>query len=257
VTLTVSPGAYGAFVGVAALACALACRAGRRRPGPWRVVVARVVAVALWADAVSWIVALVVQGTFSLKTSLPLALCNMAVLVAGAACWWRTPVLVELTYFWGLAGTLQAVVTPDLNVGFPHLVFFQYVIAHLGIVVAAVFLVVGMGITPRAGAVWRTLAITAGYTTAVGIVDALSGADYMFLRQPPANWTLLRVLGPWPWYVVSAAGVGLVLFVVLDVPFRPGRAARTAAAGRRGFEAEDVPSAGRPQPPVGAHGLKT
>jgi len=53
----------------------------------------------------------------------------------------------------------------------------------------------------------------------VGIVDALTGANYMFLRSPPAEWTLLRVLGPWPWYVVSAAGVALVLLTVLDAPF--------------------------------------
>ena len=88
-------------------------------------------------------------GSFSPTTSLPLALCNMAALVAAAACWWRTALLVELTYFWGLAGTLQAVITPDLNAGFPHLVFFQYTVGHLGIVVAAVYLVVGLGLVPR------------------------------------------------------------------------------------------------------------
>ena len=72
----------------------------------------------------------------------------------------------------------------------------------------------------------RVFAITAGYTAVVGLVDALTGANYMFLRAPPGNWTLLRVLGPWPWYVVSAAGVALVLLVALDAPFwrrrRPG-----------------------------------
>lgn len=67
--------------------------------------------------------ALAVGGTWSAETDLPLALCNMAVLVAAAACLWQVPVLVELTC-WGLTATLQAVVTPDLDVGFPHLVFF-------------------------------------------------------------------------------------------------------------------------------------
>jgi uncharacterized membrane protein YwaF len=41
----------------------------------------------------------------------------------------------------------------------------------------------------------------------------------MFLRRPPGNWTLLKLLGPWPWYIVSAAGVALVLLAVLDLPF--------------------------------------
>ena len=46
-------------------------------------------------------------------------------------------VAVELTYFWGLAGTLQAIVTPDLSAGFPQLEFFMFVVGHLGIVIAA------------------------------------------------------------------------------------------------------------------------
>ncbi len=180
---------------------------------------ADVLGLVLAADAVSFVVALVVAGTFSPKTSLPLALCDMAALVAAAACWTRRPVLVELTYFWGLAGTLQAVITPDLNAGFPHLVFFQYMAGHLGIVLAAVYLVVGLRITPRPGAVLRVFAITVTYTGCVGLVDALTGANYMFLRSPPGEWTLLRVLGPWPWYMASAAGVALVLLLLLDAPF--------------------------------------
>ncbi len=233
---TVSPLAYWSAVALAAAGCAALCVVARRHPGPWRISTARVLALVLGADAVSYSVGLAVQGTWSAKTSLPLALCNVGVLVAAAACWWRRPLLlVELTYFWGLAGTLQAVITPDLNVGFPHLVFFQYLVGHVGIVVAALFLVVGMGIAPRRHAVVRVYALTLGYTTAVGIVDALTGANYMFLRSPPAEWTLLRVLGPWPWYVVSAAGVALVLLIVLDAPFwsRRRRALSPATPGPR------------------------
>lgn len=215
----VSPVAYGVSVALGAACCALLCVQARRRPGPWRRFAAHAIGLVLAADAVSFVVALVVQGTFSAKTDLPLALCDMAVIVAAVACWSLIPVLVELTYFWGLAGTLQAIITPDLNEGFPHLVFFQYVVGHVGIVLAALFLVVGMRIAPRPKAVVRVLGITAAYTAFVGIVDAASGANYMFLRSPPSNWTLLRVLGPWPWYVLSAVGVALVLLVLLDAPF--------------------------------------
>ncbi len=218
-----SPTAYAVTVVVAVVTGVALCLRARRRPGPWCVVTARVLGLLLAADAVSWVVALVVQGTFSARTSLPLALCNVAALVAAAACWWRISLLVELTYFWGLAGTLQAVITPDLNVGFPHLVFFQYTVGHLGIVLAAVFLVVGLRITPRPRAVPRVFAVTLAYTALVGLVDGLTGANYMFLRSPPGNWTLLRLLGPWPWYTVSAAGVALVLLVILDAPFWAGR----------------------------------
>ncbi|HLM96232.1 MAG TPA: TIGR02206 family membrane protein [Acidimicrobiales bacterium] len=230
---TVSPLAYWSTVALAAAGCVALCRAAQRAPGPWRIVTARVLAIALVADAVSYSVGLAVQGTWSPKTSLPLALCDVGVLVAATACWWRVPLLVELTYFWGLAGTLQAVVTPDLNVGFPHLVFFQYLVGHLGIVVAALFLVAGMGIVPRRWSVLRVFTITLGYTALVGIVDAVTGANYMFLRSPPGEWTLLKVLGPWPWYVLSAAGVALVLLTLLDAPFWARRRRASETTPRR------------------------
>ena len=220
---------YWTAVALGAGAGAALCVLGRRHPGPWRATAARAIGLVLLADAVSYTVALVVAGSWSPSTSLPLALCNLGVVVAAAACWWRVPLLVELTYFWGLAGTLQAIATPDLGVGFPHLVFFQYVVGHVGIVAAALFLVVGMGIVPRPGAIWRVFAITVAYSAFVGLVDAVTGADYMFLRSPPGEWTLLRLLGPWPWYLASATGVALVLIVLLDLPFWP---ARRAAARR-------------------------
>jgi hypothetical integral membrane protein (TIGR02206 family) len=215
----VTPVAYALTASIGALAGAALCISARRWPGRWTRVAGRLLAALLLAVAVSWSVGLAVAGTWSAANDLPLPLCDVAVLVAAAACWFRTPLLVELTYFWGLAGTLQAVITPDLQVGFPHLAFFQYLIGHLAIVVAALYLVVGLRIAPRPGAVVRTFLITLAYTALVGLVDALSGANYMFLRQPPPGWTLLRVLGPWPWYVASAAGVALVLLGLLDLPF--------------------------------------
>jgi hypothetical integral membrane protein (TIGR02206 family) len=215
----VTPVPYLAAVLIALATGIALCVGARRKPGRWTVVAARLIALALVSDAISFVVSELVAGTWSPKTDLPFALCDAAVLVAAAACWWRKPRLVELTYFWGLAGTLQAVITPDLNAGFPHLVFFQYLGGHLGIVLAALYLVIGLRIAPRPGSVATTFVITLAYTAFVGLVDALSGANYMFLRRPPGNWTLLKLLGPWPWYIVSAAGVALALLAVLDLPF--------------------------------------
>jgi hypothetical integral membrane protein (TIGR02206 family) len=228
VTATVSPMAYWTTVALAAAVCLATCLAARRWPGAWRVTAARVIGLALAADVVIYSIGEAVQGSWSAKTDLPLALCDVAALVAALACWWRRPLLVELTYFWGLAGTLQAVLTPDLNVGFPHLVFFEYLVGHLGIVYAALFLVVGLGLRPRPGSVPRVFAITAIYTAFVGLIDGVTGANYMFLRQPPGEWTVLRLLGPWPWYTCSAAALALVLLTLLDLPFWSSRRAATA-----------------------------
>ncbi|MDA8290705.1 MAG: TIGR02206 family membrane protein [Actinomycetota bacterium] len=238
--------AYLVSVGVGGASVVALCVAARRRPGRWTVLVSWAVGAALAADAASYLVHEAVRGSFSPRTSLPLALCNAAVVVAAVACFWPRPTLVEVTYFWGCAGTVQGLATPDLSARFPSLVFAQYVVGHLGVVAAALLLVVGRRITPRRGAAARTFGITAAYSALVGLVDALSGANYMFLRRPPGEWTLLRVLGPWPWYVVSAAGVAALLFALLDLPFRSarrggsdGRDRASGAAERRGASRRD------------------
>lgn len=216
----VSPLAYWLSVGVAAALCTASCVLARRTPGAWTGWVRRALALLLAAVAITFVAAPLIDGTWTARTSLPVSLCDAAVAIAALACWRPSLRLaVELTYFWGLAGTLQAVTTPDLSAPFPRLEFWEFVLGHLGIVFAAVFLVVGLRIFPRRGAVLRIFAITVAYTGVVAAVDALTGGNYMFLRRVPAHTSLLSVLGPWPWYLVSAAGVALVLLAVLDAPF--------------------------------------
>ena len=217
--MTILSGAYVTTLLVTMTAAAGLTAAARRRPGPWIGQVDRALAVVLLAVSAEWVWTTGRSSGWSAGTSLPLALCDVATLVAAAALWWRHPLLVELTWFWGLAGSLQSLLTPDVKVGFPSAEFVEYVVAHAGIVTAAVFLVVGQRIPPRPHAVPRVVLITAAYTALVGAVDAWTGGDYMYLRHPPSSWTLLRVLGPWPWYVVSAAGVAVVLVTALDAPF--------------------------------------
>ncbi len=219
-----TPVAYWIAVAIGTLICVSLCTACRRRPGRWVVYAGRVISVVLVADAVAFVSVPLADGRWSVQASLPLALCDLALIVAAIACWWpRWYLPGELTYFWGLAGTLQAVVTPDLSAGFPQLEFFEFVVGHLGIVIAALFLVVGLRLRPRHGSVLRVFAITAAYTAFVGWFDWLTGSNYMFLAAVPRHGSLLSVLGPWPWYIVSAAGVAIVMLLILDAPFhRPG-----------------------------------
>ncbi|MGZ4750503.1 MAG: TMEM164 family acyltransferase, partial [Oryzihumus sp.] len=54
----------------------------------------------------------------------------------------------------------------------------------------------------------------------VGVFDWLTGSNYMFLAAVPEHASLLSVMGPWPWYILSAAGVALVILLILDAPVR-------------------------------------
>lgn len=195
--------------------------AARLRPGPWTLLAARALAVVLVGDEVAWWIYLVAThaNRAELLYALPFQLCDAAIFVSAFALWFRRQILVEVTYFWGLAGTIQAIITPDLPQHFPSFPFIQYYVAHGGVVAAALFLVVGLGQWPRRRAVIWVAALTIAYAAFVGLLDAITGADYLYLRAKPASATVLDLLGPWPWYIGWAALIGIALFLILDAPF--------------------------------------
>jgi hypothetical integral membrane protein (TIGR02206 family) len=122
--------------------------------------------------------------------------------------------------------------TPDLRRGFPDYRWWWFFVAHAGVVIAAVFLAWGRRRTPRPGAVPRVYAWSLGVTALAAIGTVAFDGNYMFLRRPPARSSLIDVLGPWPWYIVSVAALALVLFWLLDRPF-DGRRGRRGGTGIR------------------------
>jgi hypothetical integral membrane protein (TIGR02206 family) len=128
--------------------------------------------------------------------------------------------LAELLYFWAGAGALVAMVTPDVPRGFPDPYFLLFFGLHGAVVAAAALVTLGYGIRPRPGAAWRVFALTLAYAAVVAVVNLILDANFLFLRWKPANPTLLDRLGPWPWYLVWSALLGLLLFHLLEWPFR-------------------------------------
>jgi hypothetical integral membrane protein (TIGR02206 family) len=210
-----------ALATIAAVTVALVVLA-RRRPGRWLHAFAAVLVV----DEVSWWVWLLAgkQPGAAFASSLPLQLCDVAIFVAAAALSTRSRLLAEWTYFWALAGTVQALLTPDLPAHFPNYPYFQYYIAHGGVVAAAFVLVIGLRIAPRPWSAVRVFAITVAYAAVVGVLDAVLGANYMYLRSKPPSPTLLDAFGPWPLYIAVGAALAAAFFAILDAPFRIRRA---------------------------------
>ncbi|TMB93335.1 MAG: TIGR02206 family membrane protein, partial [Chloroflexi bacterium] len=124
--------------------------------------------------------------------ALPLQLCDAAIFICAFALWTRKQLLIEVAYFWGLAGTIQGLITPDLPAHFPSFLFIQYNIAHGGVVAAALFLVVGLNHWPRPRAVVYVFGVTVAYAAFVGFLDAVTGADYLWADGPgisaPRAW---------------------------------------------------------------------
>ncbi len=191
--------------------------AARRHPGPWTTWFARTLALLIVAAWAGEYVTDVIRGTWSVRYTMPFQLTDAISLSAIVALWTRRPLFVELTYFWSCTASLQAVVTPDLAYTFPNVLYFTYFIYHVGAIMSGIFLVWGLEIFPRPGAVARVFAATLGWAALAGLVDAITGGNYMYLAWKPAHSSLLRVLGPWPWYILSGIAVAFGLLWLVQL----------------------------------------
>lgn len=229
-------GALAATLAVAASLVAGARRYGEAFSRPAR----HVLAAAILAGFVTEQVVYAARDIWSARVNLPLQLTDAVTFVSIAALLKPRPLLVELTFFWAFAATLQALATPDLDETFPDVLYFTYFATHSGAFAAACLLVLGERRVPRPGAAWRAFAVTAAFAILAAIGTIASNGNYMFLRRKPVNGSLLDIMGPWPWYIAAAATLGLALFLGLEAAARclPSAGCATSAnssspAGRR------------------------
>jgi hypothetical integral membrane protein (TIGR02206 family) len=151
--------------------------------------------------------------------ALPMHLCDWASIAVMIALVWGGQLPYELAYLWGLAGTFQAVLTPDLADQFPSPFFITFFVDHCGIIVSVLFLTWGMKRRPRTGSVVRVFLWSQVYLAAAGLVDWSLGTDYGYLRSKPVHSSLLDYFGPWPWYILVLEVLSLVFFTVFYAPF--------------------------------------
>ena len=159
-------------------------------------------------------------GMLNRDNVFPCHLCDVAAFCGAAALWFRNQRLAELVWFWGLAGTMNGLITPALSDSFPSPRFISFFALHGGVVIAAVYLVVGLGLRPRQGAVWRAFGWGQVYLLLAALVNVTTGSNYGFLRSKPEQGSLLDMLGPWPYYIAGLEVLGLLLFGLLYLPFR-------------------------------------
>jgi hypothetical integral membrane protein (TIGR02206 family) len=158
-----------------------------------------------------------------LENLLPLHLCDIAAFVAGLALLTGNHLLRSLTYFWGLAATLQALITPAISANFLTLPFVSFFIQHFAIVAAAIHIPLVEGWRPKSP-LWKSpfdayLGAFAYMVFSIAINQWL-GTNFGFTSRPPDAASVIDHLGPWPWYLASFQPLAFSLFFILALPLR-------------------------------------
>jgi hypothetical integral membrane protein (TIGR02206 family) len=147
--------------------------------------------------------------------NLPLHICGVSIIAVALLLIFRTQILFEFSYFAGLSGAVQAVLTPDVSVACPHPLFITYFSSHYLIFVGVLYALIVFRMRLDLRSLRSALFVTNLYAAIIFVVNYLFGTNYLFLRHKPHAETLMDFMGPWPIYIVGLELATLMSFILL------------------------------------------
>ena len=172
------------------------------------------------ASILFWIAYRTATGQFDLSTDLPFHMCNfLTFFVPFIFLKKRHHLFFGIIYFWVLAGTFQAVITPGLDQAFPHFHYFRYWLIHCGLVVLVLYAVLVLEYRPTWKDIRNAFLAMNGLFLLAYAANILFDANYLYTMRKPETASLLDYLGPWPVYLLVSEVVALLFFILYFLPF--------------------------------------
>lgn len=185
-----------------------------------RNIVRYTLAILLVVNESTWQLWNLYTGQWSIQTMLPFHLCSALVWLSAYMLVTRNRTIYEFAYLIGIAGALQAILTPDLGqYAFPHYRYFQVFISHGIIIIAALYMTLVEGYRPTWQSVKKVAIYGNIYLAAVFILNLLIGSNYLFVAHKPETASLLDMLPPWPIYILVIEVLAAVFILLFYAPF--------------------------------------
>lgn len=163
---------------------------------------------------------LVQSDRWELSNSLPLELCSISLLLTIVLLWTGNRLVYQFVFYAGIGGALQAMLTPVLDMDFPHFRYFHFFYTHAGIILTALYFTWVKGYRPTFKGVLTTLLALNILLPFIFWINYLFEGNYMFLQRKPSGGSLLDFLGPYPWYILSLEIVAFLIFIFLWFLFK-------------------------------------
>ncbi|MEP3837928.1 MAG: TIGR02206 family membrane protein [Algibacter sp.] len=158
-------------------------------------------------------------GNYNFSTDLPLYLCSLMGLLIPVFSYYRRFLMYEILLFWIIGGTLQAVFTPDIAIGFPSFDYFRYWVVHLGLLVVIFYATFVFNMRPKFKSIFKSVGGLLVYVLIMVIINKLLDANYFYLNKKPQSASLLDYFGEWPWYIIVVQLIVIPLFLLIYLPF--------------------------------------
>ena len=157
---------------------------------------------------------------FDIAQDLSLHMCGISVFISCYALYTKNQAAFELSFFWGLAGALQAVLTPDpTRFHFGYISTFWSFLSH-GIIIMNVFWLIFVdNMRCRKNSLLNTILVTNGAIFIIGIINSAigNGANYWFICEKPSGDSPF-LIGEWPYYLFTFQLAGILFMSLIYLP---------------------------------------
>ncbi len=194
-------------------------RKAKKWPYEVQVNVAVIMSFFLSVTLITWTLIKISLNGFDVREDLPLHLCNFVSILLPVFAITRKKWMYEILVFWILAGTTQAILTPDLVNGFPHYHFLKYWIVHCGLVIFILYMTFIFKMRPTVKSIFKSFFALQLYFGLMLLVNSIFDANYLFISEKPPQGSLLDYLGDWPYYIFMAELILFPYFFLIYLPF--------------------------------------
>ncbi|ADO83200.1 TIGR02206 family membrane protein [Ilyobacter polytropus] len=149
---------------------------------------------------------------------LPLHLCNLTLIMAIIAMITKNKFFLNLTYFWS-AGTIFALLTPEVKINFPHLLNISFFSTHFYLIFSAVYCVKVFNFKPDFKNLLKAFKYVNLAFIIIFFINLALKTNYMFVNYKPTFKSPLDYMGPWPYYIIVLEIITFVCFLVMYLPF--------------------------------------
>lgn len=163
---------------------------------------------------------MITTNSWKLSHAIPLELCSISLFLAVLLLITKQKGIYDILLFTGLLGASQALLTPYLNFDFPHFRFFHFFTVHAFLLIVPLYFTWVKGYRPTLYSVGKTLLFLNLLIPPVMVINKWTGGNYLYLSHKPSSASLLDLLGPYPWYIVSLEALALMLSLLIWVMFR-------------------------------------
>ncbi|MDR7076189.1 putative integral membrane protein (TIGR02206 family) [Neobacillus niacini] len=164
-----------------------------------------------------------VNEDWDVSHAIPLELCSISLLLSVILLLTRKKIIYEILLFTALLGASQALFTPLLNFDFPHFRYFHFFYTHLMMIWVVLYFTWVHGYRPTFWSVVKLFIFLNVLMPIILLINKIVDGNYMFLSYKPKSPSLLDLLGPYPWYILSMEFLLITLSLIVWLIFRDKR----------------------------------